>query len=66
MYEVGQTINIGYYVGFRHQTLIKTQAEITKLALGIVHIRAKLSHGGYRKMFGTEKELKELENNFKK
>lgn len=66
MYEVGQIINIGYYGGFRHQTLIKTQAEITKVAFGIVHIRVKLSYGVYRKMFGYEKELKELEDNFNK
>lgn len=66
MYEVGQTINIGYYGGFHHQTLIKTQAEISKVDFGIIHIRVKLSHGGYRKMFGYEKELKQLENNFNK
>ena len=31
MYIIGQRINIGYYTGFRHQTLVKTNAEVTNI-----------------------------------
>lgn len=39
MYKVGQKISIGYYGGFNNQTLIKTQAEVTKVYFGIVYIK---------------------------
>ena len=64
MYEVGQKINIGYYGGFHHQTLIKTSAEVMEVSGNWVEIRIHLSHGGYRKMFGYEHQLKEMEENF--
>lgn len=64
MYEVGQLINIGYWAGFHHQTLIKAQAEITEVYENFIYIRIPLPHGGYRKMFGYANELRELENNY--
>lgn len=64
MYEVGQIINIGYYGGFHNQTLIKTQAEVTNVSGNWIDIKVKLSCGGYRKMFGYDYQLKEMENNF--
>lgn len=64
MYEVGQILNIGYYAGFNHQSLIKTQAEVINVSGPWVDIKIRLLHGGYRKMFGTESQLKELEDNF--
>ena len=66
MYEVGQKINIGYYGGFHHKTLIKTQAEVTKVNGNFIYIKVNLSHGGYRKMFGYDYQLKEMEDNFNK
>lgn len=66
MYEAGQKINIGYYGGFRHQTLIKAQAEVMGVDGYWIDIKVQLSCGGYKTMFGTENQLKELENNFNK
>lgn len=65
-YYVGQTINIGYYGGTHSRTLIKTQAEVTKISpeTGLIYIRIKLSYGAYKTMFGCESDLKELENNY--
>lgn len=66
MYKVGQIINIGYYGGFHNQTLIKTQAEITKISAttGLIYINVHLSCGGYREMFGYKSELKKMEENY--
>ena len=64
MYKVGQKINIGYYGGFHNQTLIKTQAEVTNVSGNWIDIKVKLSCGGYRKMFGYNYQLKEMEDNF--
>ena len=64
MYEVGQKINIGYYGGFHNQTLIKAQAEVIRIDGYWVTIRIQLSCGGYKTMFGTENQLKELKKNF--
>lgn len=65
-YYVGQTINIGYYGGTHSRTLIKTQAEVTKISpeTGLIYIRIKPSYGAYKTMFGCESDLKELENNY--
>ena len=65
-YSVGQIINIGYYGGTHSRTLIKTQAEVTKISseTWLIYIRIKLSYGAYRTMFGYESEMKELENNY--
>lgn len=64
MYEVGQKINIGYYGGFRNQTLIKSSAEIVEVSGSWIEIKVNLSHGGYRKMFGYVHQLKKLEDLF--
>lgn len=67
-YEVGQVINIGYYGGFHNQERLISQAEIVKVDKvynGMIDIKIKLKHGGYRKMFGYASELKKLENNYK-
>lgn len=64
MYEVGQIINIGYYGGFHNETLIKTQAEIINVSENWIDIKVYLPHGGYRKMFGYDYELKEMEANY--
>lgn len=66
MYKVGQKINIGYYGGFHNQTLVKTQAEITKISAttGLIYMKANLSGGGCKKMFGYESELKKMEENY--
>lgn len=66
MYEVGQKLNIGYYGGFRHQTLLKTTAEIISVDGRWVTVKLLLSHGAHRIMFGLESELKTLEKNYNK
>ena len=65
-YKVGQIINIGYYNGFQHQTLVKGQAEIVKVFGNWIEIKIPLKYGGYKKMMGYDKELKEMENNYSK
>lgn len=66
-YEVEQILNIGYYGGFHHRTLIKTQAKITDVSdNGMIQIKVKLSHGGYRTMFGYHSQLREMEENYNK
>lgn len=64
MYRVGQILNIGYYGGFRNQTLIRTQAEITDISGSFIEIKVKLSCGGYRTMFGYDYQLRKLEENY--
>lgn len=66
MHKIGQTLNIGYYGGFRNQRLIKTQAEITNVSDHWIEIKVRLSCGGYRTMFGYDHQLKKLEDNFTK
>ena len=65
-YKKGEIINIGYYGGFRHQTLIKTQAEVIKVSGNWVNIKVHLSCGGYKTMFGYAHQLKEMEDNYNK
>lgn len=65
-YKEGEIINIGYYGGFHNQTLIKTQAEIIKVLGNWINIKIHLSCGGYRKMFGYDYQLKEMEDNYNK
>lgn len=63
-YKIGQIINIGYNGGFHNQTLIKTKAEITKISGHWIDIKVYLKNGGFRKMFGYDYQLKELERNY--
>lgn len=63
-YSIGQIINIGYWGGFRNQTLIKSQAEIISISGNFIRIKVHLKSGGYKKMFGYDYQLKELENNY--
>ena len=64
VYDVGQKLNIGYYGGFRHQTLIKAQAEVTKVSGDWIWINVQLPSGGYKQMFGYDYQLKAMEENF--
>lgn len=69
IYKEGEVINIGYYGGFRHQELIKTQAEVISVSDNVpswIDIKVRLSHGGYKTMFGYASQLKELEKNYNK
>ena len=67
MYKVGQTLNIGLYSGCKHQALFKTNAEVIKVYYGNwIHIKVNMKHGGYKEMFGTETQLKQLEQNYYK
>ena len=66
VYAVGQIINIGYYGGFKHKSLIKSQAEVIDISGDIITIKIQLSNGGSKKMFGYESQLRELEQNFHK
>lgn len=66
VYAIGQKINIGYYSGFQHKSLIKSQAEVLDISGDIITIKIQLSNGGSKKMFGYESQLRELENNFYK
>ena len=65
MYKVGQEINIGIYGGFKLQSKLKRKAKIVSINDNIITIRVSCSHGGYRRMFGTEYGLKKLEENYK-
>jgi hypothetical protein len=64
MYKIGDEINVGYYGGFHHQTLIKTKAIITSINGSWIHIKLYLRNGGFRNMFGTERDLQQLEANY--
>ena len=63
-YQVGQILNIGYWGGFHHNTLIKTQAEVVSVSGNFIKIKVHIKNGGYRKMFGYDFQLKEMENNY--
>lgn len=65
MYKVGQEINIGIYGGFKSQSKLKRKAKIVSINDNIITIRVSCSPGGYRRMFGTEYDLKKLEENYK-
>ena len=63
-YSVGDVVNVGIRCGFRYQGKLKTQAIITEIQHGMIYAKVKLSAGAYKKMFGYEKDLIELENNY--
>ena len=64
MYEVGQIVNIGYYGGYKCQSLIKTTAEVISVYDRWIKIKVHLQHNTSRTLFGCENDLKDMENNY--
>ncbi len=64
-YKVGQKFKVKLPNGFRLQKLEEKEIEILKVdeITGLIWIKVPLKYGGYRKMFGYEKDLDEVRVN---
>ncbi len=56
-YKVGDKFTIEMRTGFYLQNFIKRKIEITKIIGNLIWFKYELPSGGYREMFGYEKDL---------
>lgn len=61
-YKVGQKFIVEMREGFHLSKIVKKEIEVVEISevTGLIFIKVPLKYGGYKKMFGYEKDLNSM------